>query len=181
MVSATMDEYCSMPDNKTVDIKIIGSTFNQAGERYYVQMDPNFVRNKLLYEPLPGIDQGIVNYNSTYQGRPSEEAAICIARLTADATKKFQDLPPENQTTYFNSLFKEIAKKLPVRYERLTTDGNFQYVYSSGSNNPNIEFEVRVNLTDSKQKENSVPGVNRLLASNRKVIYGVNIKILLSH
>ncbi|CAG8757607.1 4744_t:CDS:2, partial [Dentiscutata erythropus] len=71
------------------------------------------------------------------------ESAICLSRLTTEATEGFQVLSPENQTNYFNSLLKDIAKKLPVRYERLTTDGNFQFVYSSRSNT-NIEFAIRV-------------------------------------
>ncbi|CAG8595119.1 2776_t:CDS:2, partial [Dentiscutata heterogama] len=53
-----------MDDNKTVNIKIIGSTFNQFNETYYLQMDANFVKDEQLYEPLTGIDEGIVAYTS---------------------------------------------------------------------------------------------------------------------
>ncbi|CAG8602466.1 13298_t:CDS:2 [Dentiscutata heterogama] len=87
-ILATMHDHVRYIDNNhtIVNIDIISSTFNQYGEKYYMQMDANFVRDEKLYEPLVGIDEGIVNYKSSNIfaniPRPSEESAIYVARLT---------------------------------------------------------------------------------------------------
>lgn len=66
-VQATMNDYVQIINNNhtIVSVTIIGSTFNQHDEIYYVQMDANFVRDEKLYEPLTGIDKGIVRYKSS--------------------------------------------------------------------------------------------------------------------
>ncbi|CAG8615365.1 10352_t:CDS:2, partial [Scutellospora calospora] len=86
------------------------------------------------------------------------EAAICLAYLTTNATQRFQATVAANATGYFDSLLQEISDKLPVRRERLTVpDGSYQYV----QNGPDIrvQFSIRVNMTNKKSPENSVPGV----------------------
>ncbi|RIB22651.1 hypothetical protein C2G38_2140120 [Gigaspora rosea] len=110
---------------------IIGSTFNQKGEIYYMQMDANFVRDKTLYEPLRGIYEGIINYKSKNQPLLSEEAAISLACITKDATLKFE-----------------------IRSELLTTDGNYQYISINYENNT-----IRVNKTDPSKDKTTVPGI----------------------
>ncbi|RIB25461.1 hypothetical protein C2G38_2067362 [Gigaspora rosea] len=146
-----------LDDHKTVNIKIIGSTFNQFDETYYVQMDANFVKDEKLYEPLTGINEGIVVYTSKYKSPPSEESAFCVAQLTVNATKRFKTLSETNQTEYFNNMLQEISAKLPVQRERLSTDGHIQYVQSIPGTN--LQFSISINLTTSSQKGNSVPGV----------------------
>ncbi|CAG8784551.1 26167_t:CDS:2, partial [Racocetra persica] len=145
---AMMTDQCSIsPDGLTVSIKVIGSTFNEYGEKYYIQMDANFVKDKNLSEPLSGINKGI-------------EAAIGIAQFTTSATTRFEALSQDDKTKYFDTLLNEISEKVPVRRDRLTTDGNFQYVYSGyDSNIKNIQFSIRINLTDKVQRENTVPGI----------------------
>ncbi|CAG8513995.1 7988_t:CDS:2, partial [Cetraspora pellucida] len=62
---ATMNDQCSISsDGLTVNIKLLESTFNEFGEKYYIQLDSNFVKDKNLSEPLSGIDKEIVNYRS---------------------------------------------------------------------------------------------------------------------
>ncbi|CAG8574115.1 3771_t:CDS:2, partial [Cetraspora pellucida] len=137
--------------NDVVDITIIGSTFNQYNEVYYVQMDPNFVRDAIFYEPLTGIDEKIVTYKST-------EAAVCLARLTADATTRFGYLSETNKTKYFNDLLQEISVKLPVRRELLTIEGTYQYITINSISN--LQFAIRVNQTvQTLDNYNTVTGL----------------------
>ncbi|KAF0420356.1 hypothetical protein F8M41_007001 [Gigaspora margarita] len=141
-VSATMDEFCKVdPDGKTISIIVIGSTFNEFGESYYVTMDNNFVKSKDYNEPLEEIVEEVLKYNSSNnlalsdfyfidiltevlyylvtKALPLEENAICSARLTTEATKNVSTLSKNDQKIYFNSLLNEISSKLPVRRERL--------------------------------------------------------------
>ncbi|CAG8540864.1 6176_t:CDS:2, partial [Dentiscutata heterogama] len=159
-ISASMKDYVRIiNDNHTiVSIDIIGSTFNQYGETYYVQMDANFVRDEKLYEPLTGIDEDIVMYKSSNifvkKARPSEEAAIYDARLTVVASKAFNNLAEANQTQYFKSLLQDIATKLPCRPELLSTYGSPRYSMQ------NIQFSIRVNKTNPKLDKNyTVPAI----------------------
>ncbi|CAG8624247.1 2940_t:CDS:2, partial [Dentiscutata heterogama] len=78
-------------------------------------------------------------------------------QLTVNATNRFTTSSVNNQTGYFNDLLQEISKKVPVRRERLTTDGHFQYVQSiSGTN---LQFSIQISSIISTQNEISVPGV----------------------
>ncbi|RIB26733.1 hypothetical protein C2G38_188104 [Gigaspora rosea] len=64
--AATMTDQVSIsPDGLTVSIKIVESTFNEYGEKYYIRMDANFVKDRNLSEPLSGIDKRIVVYESS--------------------------------------------------------------------------------------------------------------------
>ncbi|KAF0467599.1 hypothetical protein F8M41_025967 [Gigaspora margarita] len=159
-IQATMRDYVKIiDDNHTiVNIPIIGSTFNQYGEIYYVQMDANFVKDEKFSEPLTGIDEGIVRYKSKNIPPAPEEAAIYLARLTPDATNRFKSLPETNKTEYFNYLLQDMAKKLPIRPELLTANDGYQYI----SNNfiDSLQFAIRVNKPDSKlDNYNTVPGI----------------------
>ncbi|RIB09143.1 hypothetical protein C2G38_2268668 [Gigaspora rosea] len=156
-ISAMMSEYVTfMPNNDnttTVSIKIIGSTFNQYGENYYVQMDTNFVKDGIFYEPLTGIDEGIVNYKSKNKPRPSDEPANYLVQLTKDASERFRNLADANKIEYFNSLLQDISIKLPVRNELLSING---YQDVSG----NVQFVIRIENTNPKlDNNNTVPGI----------------------
>ncbi|CAG8465611.1 1061_t:CDS:2, partial [Cetraspora pellucida] len=159
-ISATMNDYVKFMDkNHTiVSITIIGSTFNQYGENYYLQMDANFVRDEMLSEPLTGINEGIVKFTSKNNPPPSEEAAICLARLTPVGTEKFKNLPNANKTDYFKALLQEISKKLPVRTELLSTDNNYQYLTINSKEN--TQFAIRVDKPNLKiDNYTTVPGI----------------------
>ncbi|KAF0511347.1 hypothetical protein F8M41_018265 [Gigaspora margarita] len=159
-VQANMNDYVQIVnDNHTiVNIKLIGSTFNQYGEIYYVQMDANFVRDEKLYEPLTGINEGIVRYQSKNLPRPAEEAAIYFVRLTPDATNRFKSFPETNKTEYFNNLLQDMAKKLPIRPELLTANDGYQYISINFIDS--LQFAIRVNKTNSKlDNNNTVPGI----------------------
>ncbi|RIB21040.1 hypothetical protein C2G38_2177719 [Gigaspora rosea] len=178
-VQATMSEYVKIiNDNRTiVNIKIIPSTLNQYGQIYYVQMDANFVRDDKLYEPLTGIDEGIVRYQSKNIPRPSEEAAIFLARLTPDATSRFKSFPESNKTEYFNNLLQDMAKKLPIRPELLTVTDGLQFITINSIES--LQFAIRVNKTNSKLDNYTVPGIISDITSmiqNKKITsfaYGI--------
>ncbi len=56
ITSASNNEFVNLSeDETTVIVKIIKSTFNQPGEKYYVSIDNNFVKSQTYQEPLYGI------------------------------------------------------------------------------------------------------------------------------
>ncbi|RIB21037.1 hypothetical protein C2G38_2140865 [Gigaspora rosea] len=166
-VQATMSDYVTINDDHTiVKIKIIGSTFNEKGVDYYVQMDANFVRDEKLYEPLTGIDERIVNYKSSNNPPSSEEAFIYFSRLIPDATNRFKLLTDSKKAEYFNDLLQDMANKLPIRPALLAIKDGYQYIFNS------LQFAIRVNKTNSNLDNNTVPGIVsdiNIMIQNKKI------------
>ncbi|RIB30885.1 hypothetical protein C2G38_966296 [Gigaspora rosea] len=157
-ITPKMKNFCRVsPDGKTLNITVISSTFNQRGENYYVQMDNNFVMSRFYNEPLKGIDLGVWNLSSTYQGNSSDGAILGIVAFSTQTSNKFLSLHGHDRSKYFNTLLDEIANKTPVRRDRLSTNKKFQYI-NYGSPSAQIIFSIRVTSPNSKD-ENTVLGV----------------------
>ncbi len=54
--------YISNEDH-TVNIRVLESTFNRPGEKYFVKVDNNFVADAFTNEPILGIKQDIWSFN----------------------------------------------------------------------------------------------------------------------
>ncbi|CAG8726732.1 6838_t:CDS:2, partial [Cetraspora pellucida] len=156
-VSVT-SEFCKLSEDSSsvINIRIIDSTFNEYGEKYYVKVDKNFVKASSLFnnEPLRGIESGVWILKSIYRARPSEIAAKGLAVLTIDASKKFLKLSRTNQSKYFDTLLNDLAHKIPVRRERLSSNKKFQYFDEFGQ----IAISIRIGLP-TNETENTVPGI----------------------
>ncbi|CAG8583843.1 12748_t:CDS:10, partial [Cetraspora pellucida] len=158
-VSVT-SEFCKLSNNsRVVNISIIDSTFNEYGEKYYVKVDHNFAKANasLDNEPLRGIESGVWILKSKI-------AATGLAVLTIDASRKFLTLSRNNQSEYFDTLLDELAHKVPVRRERLSSDKKFQYFDEFGQ----IAISIRIDLP-TNETENTVPGVFSNL--NNRILY----------
>ncbi|RIB30880.1 hypothetical protein C2G38_2136149 [Gigaspora rosea] len=165
-ITPKMTNFCKVsPDGKTLNITVISSTFNQRGENYFVQMDNNFVMSRFYSEPIKGIDYGVWNLSSTYQGNSSAGAILGIVALSTEASKKFLSL--HDRSEYFKTLLDEIANKTPVRRDRLSTNKKFQYI-NYGLPNAQIIFSIRVSSPNSND-ENTVLGV--LSDINTMILY----------
>ncbi|KAF0558620.1 hypothetical protein F8M41_008540 [Gigaspora margarita] len=119
-VSATLYDFCKIsPDQHTVSIKVIGSTFNEYDEQYFVTMDNNFVKTTTnINGPLEGIQDGIWTLKT-------DNAIAGIVRLTQDASKKFSTFSKDNQSAYIDNLLNELAVKVPINRYCLRSDNRF--------------------------------------------------------
>ncbi|CAG8795515.1 23932_t:CDS:2, partial [Racocetra persica] len=123
-VSANMHNFCKISvydDADTISIKVINSTFNEYGERYFVTMDNNFVKRYLDDEPLRGIHDGIwiietrdLDNRKVYS---DNKAVMGSVRLTTEASKNILNFSKHNQSyqsAYFDKLLNELANKVPI-------------------------------------------------------------------
>ncbi|RIB22658.1 hypothetical protein C2G38_964091 [Gigaspora rosea] len=158
IISPTKD-FCKISsDGKTININIIGSTFNQYKENYYVQMDNNFVKSSSYNEPLKGIADGVwsltsKNMNLISMSNSSGGAVVGLVGITKYAMESFLH---SSRSDYFTELLNEIAIKVPVRRTRLSTNEKFQYI-NYGKPDEQIIFSINVNLPDLY--ENNVDSV----------------------
>ncbi len=59
------EEYVKVDDdNTTISVKIIDSTFNRPGEKYYVLIDEDFVKSQNYKEPIYGIHYDVWNFTT---------------------------------------------------------------------------------------------------------------------
>ncbi|CAG8543360.1 2227_t:CDS:2, partial [Dentiscutata heterogama] len=158
-ISPLMSEFCSTsPDGKTITINFISSTFNEYNENYYVQMDNNFVKSSVYNEPLQGISDGIWNLTSNNMNNlinSSDIAIVGTVGLTKDAMKNFLSFSKSDRSNYFAQLLNEVAEKIPVRRERLTTNEKFQHI----NHGQQIIFSIKVDLPSSDSNENTADSV----------------------
>ncbi|KAF0396189.1 hypothetical protein F8M41_010121 [Gigaspora margarita] len=124
-ISATMNEFINI-DSKgtTISISVIGSTFNQYGEEYYVKVDYNFVKSAMNNEPIKGIEGRIWRLKSNNsinddKQRPSETYVDGLATFTIDASKKIAVFSIIERDNYYKDLLNEITAKVSVGLGRL--------------------------------------------------------------
>ncbi|CAG8439354.1 1378_t:CDS:2 [Dentiscutata heterogama] len=155
-ISPAMNNYYQISsDRKTVNLTIISSTFNQHGENYYIEMDNNFVKSYLYKEPLTGIQDRIWNLTSIIVDNP----IVGSVGLQPEEIKKFLSLP--DRSKYFDALLSDIASKVPVRRERLITNGKFQYI-NFGQPTEQIIFSIQVNPSYSSDESSAQAVVSDL-------------------
>ncbi|KAF0523212.1 hypothetical protein F8M41_015437 [Gigaspora margarita] len=128
-VSATMYDFCKISSDKlTVSIKVIGSTFNEYDEQYFVTMDNNFVKNTRYNDPLKGIDDGVWTLKTDsldIQKIYSDNAITGSVRLTQEASKQFSPFSKDNHSVYIDNLLNELAVKVPINRYCLRSDNRF--------------------------------------------------------
>ncbi|CAG8628027.1 4643_t:CDS:2, partial [Dentiscutata heterogama] len=153
--------FCKLSnDGMVVNISIIDSTFNENGTNYYVKIDNNFAKTRTYNEPLRGIESEVWFLESVYRASSSDTDATGLAVLTIDASNNFSII---DQSKYIDALLDEIADKVPVRRERLSSDKKFQPFDEFGQ----IAISIRIDLPNNT--ENTVPGVFSNL--NKMILY----------
>ncbi|CAG8606445.1 2588_t:CDS:2, partial [Dentiscutata heterogama] len=151
-ISATMDDYCNIsPDELTVSIPVIKSTFNEYGEQYFVTMDNNFVQS--FNEPLKGIHDGIWTLKTDSldnQNIYSDKTIMGSVRLTTEASKKFLNLSKHNQSyqaVYIDDLLNELAGKVPINRYCLRSDNRSHNLFYD-----QIIILIRIYIENNKIK-----------------------------
>ncbi|RIB18255.1 hypothetical protein C2G38_1363726 [Gigaspora rosea] len=130
-VSAT-SEFCKLSeDGITVNIRIISSTFNEYGEKYYVKMDNHFARIKKYNEPLREIKSGVWHLKSESRAKYPDEDVTGIIQLIPDASEKFFNFNKSERLNYFDTLKQELIDKVPVKNSKLTLGPKFETVNKS--------------------------------------------------
>ncbi|RIB06060.1 hypothetical protein C2G38_543607 [Gigaspora rosea] len=120
-ISATRHEFINIDSQgTTISISVIGSTFNQYGEEYYVKIDYNFVKSAMNNEPIKGIEGGIWRLKSNISINDDKQRSSGLAKFTIDASKKILVLSDFERFNYYHDLLNEIAAKVPVRLDSLS-------------------------------------------------------------
>ncbi|KAF0467607.1 hypothetical protein F8M41_025973 [Gigaspora margarita] len=166
-------DYCQISlDGKTININVLTSTFNEYNQSYYVRMDNNFVKSRIYQEPLKGINDRIWNLISDNKNNlntnSSGYAIVGLASITNDAKSKFLSFSRSERSYYFAQLLNEIAEKVPIRSERLSTDDKFQYI-NYGKPDEQIIFSINVNLPNSNEStvDSMVSDINTMIFYKR--------------
>ncbi|KAF0541543.1 hypothetical protein F8M41_005314 [Gigaspora margarita] len=148
-------EYCTLSnDGKVAYIRIVNGTFSEPGEKYYVRVGSNFVKTRSFNnEALRGIESNVwllesvdladkrdllrywlyIYVSMTCFTLPSlyflvgvGTAATISVALTINASKRFLNSSLTNKSAYFDNLLDELANKIPVKRDRLSSDQKFQ-------------------------------------------------------
>ncbi|RIB07583.1 hypothetical protein C2G38_2273795 [Gigaspora rosea] len=179
-------EYCTLSnDGKVAYIRIVNGTFSEHGVKYYVRVDSNFVKTRSFNnEALRGIGSNVWFLESDYNANHSETAATISVALTADASKKFKSLSLINKSAYVDKLLDELANKVPIKRERLSSDKKFQnfgnqivisFRIRQPSNAENTAQQVHsnlINMLENNKINNFLSGVTNDLDST----YGFHVE-----
>jgi hypothetical protein len=121
------DTLCTLEnDGRTVNAKILESTFSVSSGMYYIKMDNNFVVDKSYKEPLLGIRDNVWNFNVEQKKVPFAPSTTGLLRLTPDGTRYFDSLTSDQQSMFFNTLLNDLSNAIPVSRSRLTSNEKTQ-------------------------------------------------------
>ncbi|CAG8679954.1 3977_t:CDS:2, partial [Dentiscutata heterogama] len=134
VVSGNNNQFCTLSnDGKSVTINVIPSTFNNPGQKYYVQIDNNFVRSQSFKEPLLGI-----------QPRTWLFTLAPLENFTRAA-----------DTTGLLCLTTNGTRIIPVKPERLSSNENSQTI---NGGTPSEQDLISLTISDPKNNiDRSVP------------------------
>ncbi|KAF0433389.1 hypothetical protein F8M41_005074 [Gigaspora margarita] len=152
-ISPTMYDYFDIsPDGLNISIKVIKSTFNEDGEKYFVTIDNNFFKGADWDEPLKGIHDGIWILEADVPNdrkSNSDKAIMGLVRLTQAASKNFF-APENNQSIYIESLLNDIAKKVPINRSRLSSINKPQKLFQD-----QIVIPIRIDAATHENERNA--------------------------
>ena len=124
--SGSNNEYVKLhEDGITVKVTIIKSTFNRPGGRYYVSVDDNFVKSRKYQEPLRGVRKRVWSFTTQIaEEEKSSDSITGRVRLTPEGSAYFESLNHVERELFYTELRQELANAIPVKLERITTNGN---------------------------------------------------------
>ncbi|CAG8611342.1 11793_t:CDS:2 [Funneliformis caledonium] len=106
-------------DNRTINISILESTFNQPNAKYYIVIEDNVVNDLETNQPIIGIGSNIWEFNTVDNQDIFAEDATGRFSLTTEGTKYFKSLSSYNQTRFLLNLRVYLAKSIPLEINRL--------------------------------------------------------------
>ncbi|GBC36333.1 hypothetical protein GLOIN_2v1801166 [Rhizophagus irregularis DAOM 181602=DAOM 197198] len=112
--SGKASEFFTIEQNK-ITLKVLPSTFNVPSAEYHISIDPNFVMQKEINEPIDRLQHSswvVITdaFNDTYA-----ESFTGSIRLIPEGTKLFY----QNKKEFVDQLLQEISLILPVDRDRL--------------------------------------------------------------
>jgi hypothetical protein len=154
-------------DGQMIHVEIFNSTFSLPNATYYVKIEGNFVANPTNDEPLVGINKKYWFFSTSpfRAGKPSE-SVNGIVRLDTAASQIFREANETDKMEYFDKIFQEFSKKIPIDSERFST----KYISQQDPNSPDKEllsFTIikADNITTQKSSEEIFEILKTLVAN----------------
>ncbi|PKY25810.1 hypothetical protein RhiirB3_254580 [Rhizophagus irregularis] len=106
-------------DKKTLNMKVLESTFNQPNSNYYIVVNDNVVRDWKSNHPLLGVERNRWKFNTINIQDNFAEESIGRFSLTEEGTKSFEKLSLDRQGGFLSQLRIDLAGSIPVKINRL--------------------------------------------------------------
>ncbi|CAG8639214.1 1493_t:CDS:10 [Funneliformis mosseae] len=134
-ISGSNNEYVTLDENgTTVNVKIINSTFNRPGERYYVLIENDFVMSQEYQEPLLGLQNKDWFFTTNIEDEKNSDKIAGRVRLTVNGTALFESLDKVGRNDFYTKLRHELAYAIPISQDRITTNGRVETDHSVSPN-----------------------------------------------
>ncbi|CAI2184724.1 7856_t:CDS:2, partial [Funneliformis geosporum] len=138
-------------DNRTINISVLESTFNQPNAKYYIVIEDNVVKDLETNQPLIGIGSNIWEFNTVDKQDIFTEDATGRFSLTNEGTKYFKSLSSYNQTGFLLQLKVYLAKSIPLEINRLN---DIKYEYDKSQRPPKILLSLSIKSTSNLNERN---------------------------
>ncbi|CAB4403041.1 unnamed protein product [Rhizophagus irregularis] len=142
----------SSSDKKTINIKVLESTFNQPNSNYYIVVNDNVVRDWTSNNPLIGVERNRWKFNTTNIQDNFADESIGRFSLTDEGTKSFEKLSLDRQSGFLSQLRIDLAKSIPVDINRL------DYIkcceYDNSQQPPRILLSLPIKSTTNPYERN---------------------------
>ncbi|CAB5193391.1 unnamed protein product [Rhizophagus irregularis] len=139
-------------DKKTINIKVLESTFNQPNSNYYIIVNDNVVRDWTSNHPLLGVERNRWKFNTMNIQDNFAEESIGRFSLTEEGTKSFEKLSLDGQRGFLSQLRIDLAKSIPVDINRL------DYIkcceYDNSQQLPRILLSLPIKSTTNPHERN---------------------------
>ncbi|GBC09383.1 hypothetical protein RclHR1_08810002 [Rhizophagus clarus] len=139
------------PDNTTINIEVLESTFNQPNSIYYVVVDYNAVEDK-SNQPLDGIEKNQWKFNTINSQDTYSEDAVGQLSLTIEGTEYYENLLPYEQEIFLSQLRIDLAKSIPVNNSRLNDIKCC--IYDKSQQFPRIVLSLPIKSTRNQNERN---------------------------
>ncbi|CAB4403043.1 unnamed protein product [Rhizophagus irregularis] len=139
-------------DKKTINMKVLESTFNQPNSNYYIVVNDNVVRDWKSNNPLLGVIRNRWKFNTINIQDNFAEESIGRFSLTKEGTKSFEKLSLDGRRGFLSQLRIDLAKSIPVDINRLDYIKCCEYDYSQKP--PRILLSLPIKSTTSPHERN---------------------------
>ncbi|CAB4441709.1 unnamed protein product [Rhizophagus irregularis] len=158
-VSGSDENYVTLDNNNTVNVKVINGTFNNPGKTYYVMIANNFVKSQLYHEPLYGLNNYVWSFTIMEEEKASEQSKFQKwllgsidgkVRLLPEGKVYFDNLTRINkQREFFNNLTKELFDALSIASVQITTTERFQ-IDTTLPDNSLKQYLLSININNAE-------------------------------
>ncbi|CAJ0857985.1 16772_t:CDS:10, partial [Entrophospora sp. SA101] len=112
--------YCTISDDKkSLNIRVLTSTFNLPNTKYYVVVEDGALKLSSTGQPLIGIYKNIWKFTTDNVAIKYSDSANSILRLNVEGTNLF-NLDSTNRSEFIGNLKNELANLTPINPTRLS-------------------------------------------------------------